>query len=668
MLDLPDMRNFDGIKKMSEIQESLLRCDTFPKILIRNAEELPNKAAYRMKYYGIWQTYSWQECAQIAKELALGLSSLGVQRNDKIAMIGYNRPELYIAFDAIEGLGAIPVPLYADSVADEMEYVLDHADVSCAICQDQEQTDKLLAIKDRLPSLKTLIYVEKKGMRKYDQTFLYEYADVQRRGRQLGQEKPEFWLSEVAKATGEDLAIIAYTSGTTGRPKGVMLSAKALIDSSKESIAFDSLKNEEMLAYLPLAWVGDHLFSFAQGHVGAFTINCPESTDTVLLDLKAVGPTSFLAPPAIFETFLTQIQIRMEDASRIKKLMYNFFMKVAGKVGVAKLEGRSVNPLDNLLYFVGNILVYGPLKNTLGITRARVAYTGGAPLGEEVFQFYRSIGMNLKQLYGQTESCAYCCMQRTGDVKSDTVGPPAPGVELRISDDGEVMYRSVGNFLGYYKNETATKKTLAEDGFVHTGDAGIIDDAGHLKIIDRAKDVGTLNDGTLFAPQYIENKLKFFAYIRDAVAHGTNRDQVTCFIAIDLEAVGNWAEKNALSYTSYTDLASKEEVYNLIKDCVEKTNKTLATDTALVGAQIKRFMLLHKELDADDGELTRTRKVRRRIIEERYTKMIEALYTDVPEVHVEVEMTFEDGRKGIVEADLKIREAETFAANINGGA
>ncbi|MDP6343350.1 MAG: AMP-binding protein [Alphaproteobacteria bacterium] len=653
---------------MSDIQDSLRRYDTFPKILLRNAEERPDDPAYRIKYHGIWQTYSWRRTADMARELALGLADLGVKRGDKVAMIGYNRPEFYIAFDALEGLGAIPVPLYADSVADEMEYVLDHAEVSFAICEDQEQTDKILAVRERLPAVQTLIYVETKGMRNYHQPFLHEFAEVMAKGREFEAANPDFWLTEVAKANGDELALIAYTSGTTGRPKGVMLSANALIDAGKMGIEFDGLKDEEILAYLPLAWVGDHFISFGQGHVGGFTVNCPESTDTVMLDLKDVGPTSFLAPPAIFENFLTQIQIRMEDAGWIKKAMYDYFIRVAGRAGVAKLEGRPVNLLDRLLYGLGEILVYGPLKNNLGFTRVRVAYTGGAPLGEEVFDFYRSIGLNLKQLYGQTESSAYCCLQKNGDVKRDTVGPPAPGVDLRLTDEGEVLYRSPGNFLGYYKNEEATKETLDEEGFVHTGDAGIIDDSGHLKIIDRAKDVGTLQNGTLFAPQYIENKLKFFPYVREAVAHGADRDQVACFVSIDLEAVGNWAEKRGLSYTSYTDLASKDEVYDLIRDCVEKVNRTLAEDSALAGAQIKRFMLLHKELDADDGELTRTRKVRRRIIAERYDKMIEALYSDVDQIHVEVQMTFEDGRTGMVEADLKIRDAEVYPAAVDQAA
>ncbi|MDP6691292.1 MAG: AMP-binding protein [Alphaproteobacteria bacterium] len=653
---------------MNDLQSSLQRYDTFPKILLRNAEMTADRPAYRMKHYGIWQTLSWREAADMAKEIAHGLASLNVKRGDRVSLIGYNRPDLYISFDAIESLGAVPVPLYADSVADEMSYVLDHAGARFVICQDQEQIDKVLSIKEQLPALETLIYVEPRGMRGYDQPFIHSLDAVREGGRAHAAAQPEFWLSEIAKGNGEELSIIAYTSGTTGRPKGVMLNAKALIDAGRLGIEFDNLQNEEILAYLPLAWVGDHYMSFGEAHVGGFTVNCPESTDTVMLDLKDVGPTLIIAPPAIFENFLTQIQIRMEDAGWFMKRLYKFFMAVANRTGAARQAGRAVGAFDGLLYTLGELMIYGPLKNNLGLSRIKVAYTGGAPLGEEVFDFYRAIGVNLKQLYGQTEGSAYCCLQADGDVKRDTVGPPAPGVDLRITEEGEVLYRGPGNFLGYYKNEEATRETLDGEGFVHTGDAGIIDDAGHLKIIDRAKDVGTLNDGTLFAPQYIENKLKFFPHIREAVAHGSGRDQVTAFISIDLEAVGNWAERQTLSYTSYADLASKNEVYDLIRDCVEQTNRTLAEDSALAGAQIHRFLLLHKELDADDGELTRTRKVRRRIIAERYGPMIEALFSDAKDVNMAVQMTYEDGRTGTVEANLKIVDAEVYPAAVGQAA
>ena len=648
---------------MSDVRASLQAHDTFPKLLLRNADQFGHRPAFREKDYGIWQSWTWAEMAAEIRAFACGLAALGVARGDKIAIIGQNRPQLYWSFDAIQCLGGVPVPLYADSVADEMAYVLAHAEVGMAICEDQEQVDKVLSVMDRVPTLEAMVYKDTRGMRHYRQPFLHALDEVQARGREHDRQQPDFFDGEVAKGQGGDVAIIAYTSGTTGNPKGVMLSFDNLATSCRLAIEMEGLtEEEEILAYLPLAWVGDHFFSYGQHHIAGFTVNCPESSDTVMMDLRDIGPTSFIAPPAIFEGFLTQIQIRMEDASRFKRRLYRYFTEVAGRCGPALLDGKPVSIGDRLLYGLGELLIYGPLKNNLGLSRMRIAYTGGAPLGEDVFNFYRSIGINLKQLYGQTESSAYVCIQRNGGVKPDTVGPPAPGVDVRITDEGEVIYKSPGAFVGYFKNDEATRETRDDEGWVHTGDAGIIDDDGHLKVIDRAKDVGRLNDGTLFAPQYIENKLKFFPYVKEAVAHGVDRDYATAFVNIDLEAVSNWAEKRGISYTSYTDLASRSEVYDLVKGCIEQVNTALAQDSALAGSQIRRFLVLHKELDADDGELTRTRKVRRRVIAERYKPMIDALYSEADNVSVETQVTFEDGRTGTMRADLNIAPAETYGA------
>jgi long-chain acyl-CoA synthetase len=642
------------------VQASLGVHDTAPKLVLRNAEIRGDKTAFREKDYGIWQSWSWAQMADEVRAFACGLAARGLKRGDKMAIAGGNRPHMYWAFDAAQAIGAVPVPLYADSVAEEMVYVLEHAEARFAVVENQEQVDKLLSIKHRLPKLELLIYHWPKGMRHYTQPFLLALKTLQEEGRAFHRANPDFFRTEVARGKADDLALIAYTSGTTGAPKGVMLSHRNLLESAKLALEMEKLgEGEEVLAYLPLAWVGDHFFSVAQPHLGGFTVNCPESADTVMLDLKDIGPTSFIAPPAIFETFLTQIQIRIEDAGWSKRKLFKYFVDgVAKRSGVRILEGRPAPLADRLLYWLGELLIYGPLKNNLGLSRIKVAYTGGAPLGEEVFSFYRSIGVNLKQLYGQTESSAYVCIQRDGDVKPDTVGPPAPGVQLRISEQGEVLYKSPGTFLGYFKNEQATAETLDREGWVHTGDAGIIDDSGHLKIIDRAKDVGRLRDGTLFAPQYIENKLKFFPYIKEAVAHGADREFVACFINIDLGAVGNWAERNGLSYTSYTHLASLDEVYGLIRDCIQQVNRSLSQDSALAGSQVRRFLLLHKELDADDGELTRTRKVRRRIIADRYKPLIDALYSGAERVSVETKVTFEDGRTGQLKADLKIMDVD----------
>ncbi len=646
---------------MSDRQELLARLDTFPKMLLRDAEIRGDRTAYREKDLGIWQPWSWRESAAEVRALACGLASLGAKRGDKISIIGDNRPHLYWAFAAIQSLGCVPVPIYQDSGADEVQYVFEHAETRMVIVEDQEQVDKALSIKDRCPTLEVVICEDPRGLRHYQEPCLKRYAEVQELGRKFDAENPDYYLDEVAQCKGEDLGLIAYTSGTTGRPKGVMLSNQSMRDAARLSVEFEGLsEDEEILSYLPMAWIGDNFFSYAQAYTAGYTVNCPESGETVMLDLREVGPTYFFAPPAIFENILTQVMIRMEDAAWVKRNLFHFFMSVARRSGSKILEGEHVPIWDRALYWLGKLVVYGPLKDNLGLGRVRVGYTAGAPIGTEVFDFYRGLGLNLKQLYGQTESCAYVCIQKNNDVKADTVGPPAPGCEVKISDEGEVIYKSPGTFLGYYKNPEATAETLDAEGWVHTGDAGIIDDDGHLKLIDRAKDVGKLTDGTLFAPQYIENKLKFSPYIREAVAHGADRDYVTAFINIDLDAVGNWAERNRVSYTSYTDLAAHDEVYRLIGKAIEEVNQSLSQDSALVSSQIKRFLVLHKELDADDGELTRTRKVRRRIVGERYQELIEALFSDRDSIEVEAKVTYEDGREGLFKATLKIRDAGRF--------
>ncbi|MBM3555885.1 MAG: long-chain fatty acid--CoA ligase, partial [Alphaproteobacteria bacterium] len=476
-------------------------------------------------------------------------------------------------------------------------------------------------------------------------------------------EHKAFLDAEIAKGKGADISIIAYTSGTTGRPKGVMISFDNLIVTSRLSSAFDKLKgDDDILSYMPPAWVGDHYFSYAQAYTCGFTVNCPESAATVGVDLREIGPTYYFAPPRIWEGMLTQITVRMHDASLIKQKMVDFFVAHARKVGVRLLEGKSVGLLDRLLYAAGETLVYGPLKNVMGLSRVRLAYTAGEALGPDIFNFYRAIGINLKQLYGQTESSVYITIQSDNDVRADTVGPPAPEVEVKIDEHGEILYRCPGVFVGYYKNEEATKTTKTADGWVHAGDAGIFTTDGHLKIIDRVKDVGRLKGGGLFAPKYIENKLKFFPHILEAVAHGADRDFVTAFINIDMGAVGAWAEKRNIAYASYADLAGRPEVYALIRQAIEQVNRDLAADPDLAQSQIRRFLILHKELDPDDGEITRTRKVRRNVVGERYARLIEALYAGEREVKVEAKVTFEDGRSGVIRANLGIEDAVTFPA------
>jgi long-chain acyl-CoA synthetase len=635
--------------------------DTFPKLQLDQAKRRGDKPAIREKEYGIWQTWTWREVADEVRALACGLAAMGLKRGDKIAIIGDNRPRLYWTMTAAQCIGAVPVPLYQDSAAEELRFVVEHAEARYAMAEDQEQVDKMLSIRAKYPGLEQIVYDDSRGLRHYTQDYVRSFDVVQENGRAFDKANPGFFEQEVAASSGQDTAIFLYTSGTTGQPKGVVLSFENLVVTAANGIYFEGLKaKDEVLAYLPMAWVGDHLFSYGQSYVAGFCVSCPESSDTVLQDLRELGPTYFFAPPRIFENVLTTVMIRMEDASAPKRRVFKYFMALARRCGTRILDGKSVSLSDRLLYALGDLLVYGPLRNTLGFTRIRLAYTAGEAIGPDIFDFYRSIGVNLKQLYGSTEASVFITIQPNGEILPDTVGTPAPGVEIKIAEDGEVLFRSPGVFLEYYKNPEATAATKTPDGWVHTGDAGFMDENGHLKIIDRAKDVGHLTDGSLFAPKYIENKLKFFPDIKEAVAFGHQRGYCAAFINIDLEAVGSWAERNNVAYASYQELAANPQVLKTIQDHVEAVNRDLSQDPRLTGSQIRRFIVLHKELDADDGELTRTRKVRRGLVSEKYQSLVDALYSGQDHVYIETGMTFEDGRKGVLKADLKILEAQTY--------
>ncbi len=629
--------------------------DTFPKLLAELARNRPHAPAYRLKEYGIWQSYDWAHVAREVERLAAGLADIGLRRNDRMIVVGDNRPRLYWSMCAAQSLGGVPVPVYQDSVAAELAYVVEHAGARFAIAENQEQVDKLLEIKKTVPSLQTIIYVDPRGMRHYEE--LESYDEVQARGdRRLAAQK-DLVTSEAAKGRGGDDAIMLYTSGTTGRPTGAVLSYDNLVWAAKAGGEFDGLKaGDELLSYLPMAWVGDHIFSYAQCYVLGLVVNCPESAATVMTDLREIGQTYYFAPPRVLENLITQVTIRMEDAGSIKRHLFQYFMTIARRVGPALLDGRPVSMLDGLLYRLGALLVYGPLKNTLGMSRVRVAYTAGEAVGPEIFNFFRALGVNMKQLSGQTEASVFVTIHPNGEVHADTVGKPVAKVELKIAESGEVLYRSPGVFKEYYKNPQATADTKTADGWVHTGDAGYLDERGHLKIIDRAKDVGRLNDGTLFAPKFIENKLKFFPHINEAVAFGHGHDFVTAFVNVDMTAVGDWAERRNIAYASYQELAAHPAVGDLIQGEIEQVNRDLAADPRMAGAQIRRFLILHKALDADDGELTRTNKVRRSFIGERYKVLVDALYGTARDAHIKVDVTFEDGRKGTIEGTVQIRD------------
>ncbi|QFT58591.1 Long-chain-fatty-acid--CoA ligase FadD15 [Sulfitobacter sp. THAF37] len=636
-----------------------------PALLHRNAREFANAPAYREKEYGIWQSWTWSQTRDEVEALALGLMEMGAQEGDFIAIIGRNRPYLYWVMMAAQMVGAIPVPLYQDSNADEMAYVMDHCGARFAVVGDQEQVDKIIEVQDRLTGFEQMIYLDPRGLRKYDHSALTQYSRVQEIGRETREKHIKEMEARQARLDYDSTGVMLYTSGTTGKPKGVVLSNRNIIETAKSSSEFDGLRQtDDILAYLPMAWVGDFIFSVGQALWTGFCTNCPESADTMHVDLREIGPTYYFAPPRVFETQLTNVMIRMEDSGRLKKWLFDTFMAHARKVGPAILDGGRVGTWDRLKYRLGEMLIYGPLKNTLGLSRVRVGYTAGEAIGPEIFDFYRSLGINLKQLYGQTEATVFITAQPDGEVRSDTVGVPSPGVELKIAENGEVFYRSPGVFVEYYKNPESTADTKDPEGWVATGDAGFIEeDTGHLRIIDRAKDVGKMADGSLFAPKYVENKLKFFPNILEAVVFGNGRTECTAFINIDLTAVGNWAERNNIGYASYQELARHPQVMDTIQSHVEEVNASIAEDEMLSGCQVHRFVVLHKELDADDGELTRTRKVRRKIISEKYDDIVVALYDGSKTISTETEVTYEDGRKGSIKATLEVRDAKVFADN-----
>jgi long-chain acyl-CoA synthetase len=637
------------------------QADTFPKLLMRDAEVFGDRPAIRHKDFGIWQTWTWAQVLENVRAFSIGLEALGVKKGDTIAVVGSNRPRLYWAMAAAQAIGAIPVPLYADSVANEMAFVLEHAEVSLAVVEDQEQVDKLLSVSERTPKLQFIVYDEPRGLRDYDHTRLKSFADVQEIGRgelKASADRLPRWEASVDATKTDDLAIILYTSGTTGRPKGVMLTHENVLVSARNGNAFDNLtEKEEVVAYLPLAWVGDHIFSYAQSYVAGFCVSCPESPETIVEDRREIGTTYAFAPPRIYENLLTLTMVRMEDASAFKRRMFHYFIGVARQWGEKILNKEPVPLHARLLYGLGEFLVYGPLKNRFGLSRIRVGYTAGEAIGPEIFRFYRSLGINLKQLYGQTEASVYITAQPDAEIHADTVGKPNIDVDVKIADGGEVLFRSPGVFIGYYKDPEKTAEAKTPDGWVRTGDAGFFDPkTGHLKIIDRAKDVGKLADGTMFAPKYIENKLKFYPNIKEAVAIGDKRGFVTVMLNIDLTAVASWAERNNVVYGSYQELAGHPRVYEMLAAHVDEVNRSLAEEEIMAGAQVKRFLILHKELDADDGELTRTMKVRRGLIAERYAPLVTALYDNSPEADISTEVTFEDGRKGVIAARVKIRD------------
>ncbi len=639
---------------------------TFPRLLFKHALERPTATAMREKEFGIWQALQWVDLRQLVEHIACGLHQAGLRRDDHMVVVGSNRPRLYATMLAIQALGAVPIPLYQDAAAAECVFPINNADVKFAFAEDQEQVDKLLEAREQCPQLAHVYFDDPRGLRDYDEAGLASIDELMAAGTAFAAQHPDFFREQVEQAKPDDVAAMFFTSGTTGNPKGVVHTHNSLLDRARAGADFDKLtENEEVLAYLPPAWIGQNIFSYAQWLACGYVVNCPESSATVTIDLKEVGPTYYFAPPRVFEGLLTSVMIRMEDAGALKRKMFQAFMALARRVGPDRMDGKPLALMDRLFYSLGDWVIYGPLRNNLGLSRVRVAYTAGEAIGPDLFQFYRSIGINLKQLYGSTETAVFVCLQPDNAARADTVGLPIAGVEIKVAENGEILVKSPGLLKEYFKNPEATAEVLTKDGWYHTSDAGFLDAHGHLKIIDRVKDVGRIkggaNDGAMFAPKYVENKLKFFPYIKEVVAYGDGREKVCVMVNIDMDAVGNWAERHNLPYAGYTDLAQKPEVYELMKDCVEKVNADLAADVKLAGSQIHRFLVLHKELDADDGELTRTNKVRRGFIADRYQLLLTALYAGKTEQFIETVVKYEDGRSGSVSATLKIMDANTYA-------
>jgi long-chain acyl-CoA synthetase len=633
---------------------------TLPRLLQRNARELGARPAMREKDRGIWQTWNWRQYHDQVRDLALGLASLGLRRGDRLSVIGDNRPRLYWAQVAAQSLGGISVPVYQDSIAKELAYVWNHAEVSVIVAEDQEQVDKVVALRDELPSLRLVVYDDPRGMTGYRHDWLKSFEDVQEAGRKFGAEHPGFFESEIEKGGPADVAVISYTSGTTGNPKGAMIThANAIGVAESFRQASRLVPEDTSLAYLPMAWAGDSVYTLFAGLVAGFCANCPESPETVQRDLRELGPSTLLAPPRIWENMLTAVLVRAADATPLKRRTFDYFRAAAERAEILRTEGKPLPAGLRLATALGEFFVYGPVRDQLGLLRTKWALTGGAPLGPDTFRFFRSIGVNLKQVYGSTETTGLVSLQPDREANPTTAGRPVPGVEIKIGDRGEVLVKGCTVFKGYFRNEAATQEVIDPDGWFRTGDAGFIDPRGHLVIIDRAKDVGALTDGTPFAPQFIENKLKFSPYVREAVAFGNDKSFVAAMIAIDPDTVGNWAERRGLAYTSYMDLSQKREVREMIRDEIRRGNETLPE-----GTRIRRFLLLTKDLEADDAEITRTRKVRRRYVADKYATVIDALYGGAAEAELSTSITYEDGRQAIIQSRVSIEDVAEATARV----
>ncbi len=627
--------------------------ETLPQFLFEHAQATPNRIAMRERNYGIWQAVTWRQYAEHVKYFSLGLVSLGLTPDETIAIIGDNRPEWIISELAAQAAGAKSIGIYQDSVVKEMVYIFNHADVSFIVVEDQEQVDKVIEMWDELKNVRKVIYYDPKGLRSYSEDFLLSFTEVEELGSKYDREHPGWFEARLAQGKSSDLAILSTTSGTTGNPKLAMLTHQSMISMGRNLMSIDPmLPEDEFVSFLPLAWIGEQMMCMSCGLQIGYIINFPEEPETVQHDIREIGPQVMFSPPRIWENFVSQVQVKIDDSTRLKQWMYRWAMKIGYAMAETRFKKQTPSALLKFKYFLADWTVFQEIKDHLGLRRLKRAYTGGAALGPDVFRFFHAMGVNLKQIYGQTEINGIAVVHRDGDVKFQTVGLPIPQTEIKIAENGEILMKSPALMEGYYRNPEATAEALA-DGWLHSGDAGYLDEDGHLIVIDRAKDVMTLHDGTKFSPQFIENKLKFSPYIKEAVVFGGDYPFVTAFINIDFANVGKWAESRQIAYTTYTDLAQKPQVYELTRKFVEAANADLPP-----AARIKRYVLLHKELDADDAELTRTRKVRRKLVAQRYEDVVNGLYSGDPYVDIETVITYQDGRTATLQTRLKIESLE----------
>jgi long-chain acyl-CoA synthetase len=624
---------------------------TIPKLFYKQAIKYgKDRVAMREKEFGIWRPITWQDYLENVKYLALGLISLGLEDGDKVAMIGDNRPEGLWAEMATLCARGVGVWLFQDCLIDEVKYIIDHSDTKFIFGEGQEEVDKAISIFSECPKLEKVIWDDPKGMRNYDEDYLISLKEVQQLGRELEKEKPDFFEEMVNRGSGEEVALLFYTSGTTALPKGALLSHHNMLTMGQHLMAVDPCKaSDDYVSYLPFAWIGEQMMSISCGLQVGYTLNFPEEPETAQENIREIGPHVMFAPPRMYEQMTRTVQVKYLDSTWIKRKFYKFSTFVGYKVANLKFDKKPVAWYWQTLEWLASITVQKKLKDHLGLSRVRNAYTGGAAMGPDHFRFFHALGVNLKQIYGQTEVAGISVVHRSGDIKFDTVGHPIPGTEVKISEDGEILTRSPSVFLGYFKNAEATEKTL-KDGWLYSGDRGFIDDDGHLVVFDRTKDVFTLKDGKPFAPQYLETRLKFSPYIKDSWVIGDNRNYISAVLCIDYAVVGNWADEKKINYTSYQELSQMPEVYDLVEKQIRQANKDLPDL-----AKVVKFTNLYKELDPDDDELTRTRKLRRAFVEERYNDILNALYSDNDTVHIDTTIKYEDGRQAHIKTDLQIR-------------